>query len=414
LLTARPLAATDLSPAGATASAAVPDVTVDPARLTGPIADLAAIATTTEAGDDLTGLAADMAPWLADPVVHRQDILDAIDGWIARAMALFTAASFFAVPGSGTGFLYDWKRRQASGPDTGAIDEEVLRFAAELAARVTGLAASVAQRAEAARVQVDAAAGASTPAAAVQALTAAAKTLLGEDFRIVPEFRLDTESATGLAAAWADRADLLGYLTDPEPAGLGIDHPVDDWLYGLARVRPAARSWEQVTMLATAFGTADPQLVPVQLPHRAADRWLGLAHPPDYRFDGERLLYTAHHAVPFDPTAAQCGLLLDEWTEVIPVPDLTTGIAINYDRPSAEPPQAMLLVVSPSQRGSWQWDDVIDAVRETFAEARLRAVEPTRIDETGYASLLPATLSAVTTHAITIMLDLAVNNRDTS
>ena len=37
-------------------------------------------------------------------------------------------------------------------------------------------------------------------------------------------------------------------------------------------------------------------------------------------------------------------------------------------------------------------------------------MEPTQIDRTGYPALLPATLSAVTTHAITIMLNLAVNN----
>ena len=77
---------------------------------------------------------------------------------------------------------------------------------------------------------------------------------------------------------------------------------------------------------------------------QAGAPWLAMQFPPDYVLDSDRLLYTAHYSTPFDKTARQCGLLLDEWTEVIPGTTRTTGITFNFDRPDNEPPQSILLV----------------------------------------------------------------------
>jgi hypothetical protein len=126
--------------------------------------------------------------------------------------------------------------------------------------------------------------------------------------------------------------------------------------------------------------------------------------------DSERLLYTAHYATPFLKAAPQCGLLLDEWTEVIPAPEETTGITFHYDRPNAEPPQVMMLAVPPRITGQWQWADLVDAIHETMELARRRAVEPDHVGSTSYGRFLPATISAVTFHPITIALNFAVTN----
>jgi hypothetical protein len=103
-------------------------------------------------------------------------------------------------------------------------------------------------------------------------------------------------------------------------------------------------------------------------------------------------------------------MLLDEWSEVIPNREETTGITFHYDRPNSEPPQALLLAFSPALRGAWQWKDLVDTLQETLDEARLRAVEPAHVDETVYARFLPAAVMAATRHPITIALNLAVNN----
>ena len=132
--------------------------------------------------------------------------------------------------------------------------------------------------------------------------------------------------------------------------------------------------------------------------------------PPDTKLDRERLLYTAHYAVTFDAAQPQCGLLLDEWTEVIPGVEQDTAVALHFDRPNAEAPQAMLLVTPAVQDGAWTWADLEDAVEETFALARSRAVEPDQLDAGAYARFLPATVMAATVSGISLTTTLALNN----
>jgi hypothetical protein len=176
-------------------------------------------------------------------------------------------------------------------------------------------------------------------------------------------------------------------------------------------VRDAMQRWEAATMLGEAFTGTDLELRPLQLPYHDDDHWLALAYPPDRVIDTDTLLYTAHFAVPFDAAAAQCGLLLDEWTEVIPTKEETTGVTFHYDRPNAEPPQVMLLATSPRLTGRWQWDDLVDTLHETFELARRRAVEPDHLADTEYARFLPATVSATALYPITIAMNYAVANQ---
>ena len=70
----------------------------------------------------------------------------------------------------------------------------------------------------------------------------------------------------------------------------------------------------------------------------------------------------------------------------------------------------MLLVTPATFRGAWQWNDLVDGVRETMQLARRRAVEPARLDSTTYARFLPATMMAVTLYQITISTNLSINN----
>jgi hypothetical protein len=239
------------------------------------------------------------------------------------------------------------------------------------------------------------------------AFTAAAHTLLGEDFLVVPEFRLAGAQAQELQNAFDARASLLHHLTTAR----GVDFPVDDWLYGVARVRAPMQRWEAVTMFAEAVTGRDLGLVPTQLPHRVGDSWLAMQYPSDLPTDTDTLLYTVHLDVPFDGNAPQCGLLLDEWTEVVPAVQETTGVCFHYDRPNAEPPQTMLLATPPQLKGRWEWVDLVDTLRETLDLAKHRAVEPDHLADTDYARFLPATLSAATFSPVTIALNYAVANQ---
>ena len=63
---------------------------------------------------------------------------------------------------------------------------------------------------------------------------------------------------------------------------------------------------------------------------------------PDTLAEGETASIVLCGALPA-VDAVQCGLLLDEWTELVPSARETTGIAFHFDRPNAVAPQAMLL-----------------------------------------------------------------------
>ena len=249
---------------------------------------------------------------------------------------------------------------------------------------------------------------AGTAIAQVQALDQAAKAMLGEDFYIVPEFSLSTAQGQEWANAYgaSTGGQLLSYLEGT----LNRDFPVDEWMYGVARVRPMMHAWESLVMLTDALGVVTPVLTPVQFPYEVDAVWLAMEFPPDHLPDSDRLLYTAYYSTVFNAAARQCGLLLDEWTEVIPAKDRNTGITFNFNRPDNEPPQCILLVTPAAATGTWQWADLVGALNETLDLAKKRAVEPVFVDNTPYAQLLPATIMAATLYGISITTSLSVAN----
>lgn len=246
----------------------------------------------------------------------------------------------------------------------------------------------------------------------VTALLEAGKILLGEDFRIVPEFGLTESQADEWQNAYTDREKLLHYQKET----LEEEFPVDEWLYGIARVREKMHYVENTAILVDALLEKELKLEPIQFPYHAEDYWLALEYPEKksddtlFKIDEDKLLYTAYYTIPFDKTKRQCGLLLDEWTEVIPTEEETTGVTFHYDRPNSEPPQTLLLVTPSEFRQSWQWQDLVDTLHETLDMAKKRAIEPGQIDATDYARFLPALVSAVSVYPITAALNLALNN----
>jgi hypothetical protein len=167
---------------------------------------------------------------------------------------------------------------------------------------------------------------------------------------------------------------------------------------------------ERIAILSEGFGAAAMKLEAFQTPYGPGDSWLGAEFPATQDLGPARLLYTAQLTAPWNASQPIYALLADEWVEGLPNETETTGLAFHYDRPNAEPPQSMLLVVPPEITGSWRWDDLVDAVNETLDLAKQRAVEPAEIDQTAYARLLPATLFATAQKEITIVADLALNN----
>jgi hypothetical protein len=230
----------------------------------------------------------------------------------------------------------------------------------------------------------------------------AGQTLTGKDFSWTAEFNLKLPDE--LQQAYDDREHILRHAKADKP------FPVDEWLFGVARVREKLKAVEQSLLLVENFQADNsPLITPMQLPYKADDYWLALEYPADYEIDGDRLLLSLLYSGPFDKDQAQAGLFIDEWVEVVPTRNETSGISFHFDAPNSEPPNTCLLAVSPQPSGQWQWDDLTATINETLDLAKQRAVEPAHLDESKFAQFSPATLLPTTRYLITVATNLLAN-----
>jgi hypothetical protein len=223
----------------------------------------------------------------------------------------------------------------------------------------------------------------------------AAKLVLGRSFVLVPQYKLHATAQPELAAA-------LAASIEPNPL------VVEEWLQSVARVRGPVEAVSWIMTYHDWLHPAALRLVPVQLPVHAGDAWIGTAFG-DRLIAGDVVSITLWNP-PADVAAAQCGLLIDEWSEVVPTATETTGIAFHYNRPNAAPPQALLLAITPERRGTWRWEDLLAIVVDTLERAQLRAVEPDMINATEYFQLMPAVLTEFGARATLASTVLAFNS----
>lgn len=200
--------------------------------------------------------------------------------------------------------------------------------------------------------------------------------IFGRDFALLPGFVPPQPPELGQALA----------------AGTGLGATARDvrrWLQQAARVRPALQRWRRLWLYAEALGHSAPDHALAQLPHMAGETWVGLPFgSPDARPPSGRLSLVLHR--PADPAAheAWAGLLIDEWPELVPGPAETTGLAFHYDDPGAEAPQAVLLAVPPAGGTHWDFDTLVEILRDTLDLAKMRGVDGELLGILG--QLLPA------------------------
>ncbi|GAB3009717.1 hypothetical protein GCM10027051_08580 [Niabella terrae] len=239
---------------------------------------------------------------------------------------------------------------------------------------------------------------ATTIAIGIRLLSQAIEQLFGTDFKVLP--RYDFNNTADIIAAYSSSDSLLDYCRATAPL------PVIEWLHGIALVRPNMHTLESIRLLHEGFNDQELELAPLQLPYREQDNWLAMPYPSGTEVLDDTLAILQLNPQGFDPAGSQCGLLLDAWPETIPNKEEITGISFNYNQPNAVPPQALLLTVSPELTGKWKWDNLVGSIRDSFARARRRAVEPDHIDQMpGISTLLPATLTEFSTLKTGISLD---------
>ncbi|MEH2501550.1 hypothetical protein V1290_000361 [Bradyrhizobium sp. AZCC 1578] len=147
------------------------------------------------------------------------------------------------------------------------------------------------------------------------------------------------------------------------------------WLQQLERVRAQIGLWQRVARYARCIGTPVPPFDLAQLPYEAGAQWVGLPFTPDKAPAARRTsLALFNPATPPSATQPWAGLMIDEWTEIIPSTEETTGVGFHYDDPGAEAAQAVLLAVCPTNAPQWDADSLEAVLLETFDLAQIRAV----------------------------------------
>jgi hypothetical protein len=118
----------------------------------------------------------------------------------------------------------------------------------------------------------------------------------------------------------------------------------------------------------------------------------------------EGVVSLAVHGAPADLTKPLAGLLVDEWTELIPSTKETTGVAFRYDPPDAMAPQAILLAVPPVPDEPWTVGTLNQVLLETLDLAHLRTVGPDLLGDAG--QYLPAAVLAFNPAGDAVATDL--------
>jgi len=247
------------------------------------------------------------------------------------------------------------------------------------------LIAEATKRLEVAQALLDRAAAASEPRQVVELASQALGTVFGSGFLAVPLLK---EPPAGEADLWAGGVGPHG--VDPSPG-----RRIRPWLARAGALRQRTSAYGETLLVREALG-GRPLLRAVQTPVGAYDRWVGMA------FGTEKPPMTPLSSMVAEVAGAQAGergprlggviagVVLDEWTEVLPrrlergdpaapeaEPELvdvtTTGVALHANAPGARPPQAILVALSPDGAG-WTGDRLVELIDETMALARMRGV----------------------------------------
>jgi hypothetical protein len=210
-----------------------------------------------------------------------------------------------------------------------------------------------------------------------------ARIILGETFKLVPQFR--PPNTAELAAALAASSAILG----PDAAQT---LPHYDWFSRQARVQPAVSKLNAAFNSANRLnGTDTMRLSILQFPVTKDARWCGL---PLDGTDPETLASKVSVILAGDPpgTDSLAMLTIETWSESVPLPDSDGAVAFHFDQPAARAPNTVLLATPPRLGERWTAETMIAVLRDALEIGKLRAVDGTALE--GLGQYLPAIILA--------------------
>ena len=225
-------------------------------------------------------------------------------------------------------------------------------------------------------------------------LFARMRAVFGGSFVTLPMFVLDQPAE--LTSAMAATAQVQG----------GDRLAVHAWFARSERVRDGAARLGAPLRGAEVLGLTDKlNLTVAQLPFDATDRWVALPPEQGKTVPAGKLSLVIQTSTAIDATQPLCGLLVDEWVEIVPSATETTAITFQYDPPDSCAPQAVLLAVPPAPDAPWTVADLYRVLVETLDMAKLRAVDIEALGE--LAHYLPALFFAFNANDDAVSTDFA-------
>ncbi|GAB3443166.1 hypothetical protein GCM10027517_21260 [Phycicoccus ginsengisoli] len=159
-------------------------------------------------------------------------------------------------------------------------------------------------------------------------------------------------------------------------SGLAAPPDVREWLLDHALVRPALGRLVDAYDTAEALGaTGSLRIRATHVPRQADALWAGVDPAPAAGTVDLVVVRIGATTV----SDQVIGLAVDSWTQTVPNATHDVAVAVHYDEPDADPPQAVLVAVPPSlapnhQPGGWDLASLVGAVTSTMALAADRAV----------------------------------------
>ena len=221
------------------------------------------------------------------------------------------------------------------------------------------------------------------------------RTVFGSSFVAMPLFTCD------------NAAELKDALAANEQVQGGDPLNVYTWFTRAARVRDPLARWSAPLSGAEVLGTGESlRLQVAQLPFNASDRWVGLPPEPGKDVQAGKLSLVVHAAATLKVDQPLCGLLVDEWVEVVPSSTGDDGDRVpvqSAGRLCAAERAARRAAGAGSSRGRSR--RLHRVLVETLDLAKLRAVDAEALGEIGH--YMPALFFAFNANDEVVSTDFA-------
>lgn len=218
------------------------------------------------------------------------------------------------------------------------------------------------------------------------------KEVFGKDFVFLPRFK----PAEPKVLAKAMDVGLKG-LINPDQGQR--DNVMRKWMQQASRVRKPLERWRKLWLYAQALGVPPARLDVAQLHTQDGDRWAALPFASEEKRPTSGMLSLVFYRpsilglfISPAANAPWAGLMLDEWTEMIPSLSENVGISFPFDNPGAEAAQTVLIAVPSTDSPNWQLDVLIDAINCTLDLMKARLANAENLE--GLSQLLPLTFLA--------------------